>query len=130
MKIAVASSDGVDVSGHFGRSASFIVYEIQDNKITNREIRPNQQTAFAKGQCLEGIPHSHDQAHSHADVVEVLKDCQAILCQGMGWRAAEELTANGIQPLIVEKYSKADEAVEAYLQGEIKSTGTCCSCHD
>jgi len=130
MKIAVASSDGVDVSRHFGRSANFIVYEIQDNKIVNREIRPNQQTAFAKGQCLEGVSHSHDQAHSHADVIEVLKDCQAILCQGMGWRAAEELSAHGIQPLIVEEGLNCDESVASYLRGDIKKPGAFCSCHE
>jgi len=130
MKIAVASSDGTTVSHHFGRSACFIVYEIQDNKITKKESRPNRQTAFAQGECREGVSHAHDRASGHADVIEVLKDCQAILCQGMGWRAVEELSAHGIQPLIIEEYTEADKAVEAYLRGEIKSTGACCSHHD
>ena len=130
MKIAVASSDGVAVSGHFGRSASFIVYEIQENKITNREIRPNQQTAFAKGQCHGDDSHGHGHAHGHGDVVDILKDCQAILCQGMGWRAAEELTAHGIQPLIVEEGLNCDEAVASYIRGDIKKTGAFCSCHE
>ncbi|MCX7001481.1 MAG: NifB/NifX family molybdenum-iron cluster-binding protein [Candidatus Sumerlaeota bacterium] len=130
MKIAVASSDGVAVSCHFGRSACFIVYEIQDNKIANREMRPNHQTAFAQGQCLDGVPHSHDQAHSHADVVEILKDCQAILCQGMGWRAAEELSASGIQPLIVEEVPTCDDAVASYIRGDIKKAGSFCSCNE
>lgn len=88
MKIAVASADGVSISQHFGRSQCFIVFDVADGKVASREVRDNTYTAHAKGECKED-EHYRAQPHSHADIVAALRDCQAVLCGGMGWRAAE-----------------------------------------
>ena len=76
MKIAVASTDGVSLSPHFGRSTCFIVFETDQGKVLSREVRDNTHTAFAKGEC-SGEHHEHGEEHSHAGVVNALRDCSA-----------------------------------------------------
>ena len=50
MRIAVASTDGVSMSPHFGRSRCFVVFTAEDGKITGQEVRDNTYTAHAQGQ--------------------------------------------------------------------------------
>ena len=129
MKIAVASADGVSVSQHFGRSPCFIVFDVADGKVASREVRDNTYTAHAKGECKEG-EHHHDQPHSHADIVAALRDCQVVLCGGMGWRAAEELQANGIQPVMVDAGLSPNQAAQDFVDGKLKPGSGFCRCHE
>jgi predicted Fe-Mo cluster-binding NifX family protein len=129
MRIAVASTDGTTLSPHFGRSQCFIVYEVADGKVVGREVRDNHYTAHAAGECREGDSHAHDKPHSHEAVVSALRDCAVVLCGGMGWRAAEELKAHGIQPLIVNAEGTPDQTVEAFLAGRLRPGTTFCRCH-
>jgi len=129
LKIAVASSDGVSISNHFGRSIYFLVFEIDAVRIIAKDVRDNTYTAFAKGEC-EGSHHHDDQPHSHADIVNALRDCEVVLCRGMGWRAGEELRANGIEPFLVKNDISAEEAVKAYLTGGLEAAGDFCRCHE
>lgn len=130
MKIAVASTDGVLISEHFGRSKSFIVFEVADGKVGEGQVRDNTYTAHAKGECKEGENHHHDQHHSHADAVAALCDCQIVLCGGMGWRAAEELKASGIQAVIVDAGLSPNQAAQDFLDGKIKPGACFCRCHE
>jgi predicted Fe-Mo cluster-binding NifX family protein len=129
MKIAIASDDGISLSPHFGRSRCFLVYEVSGGKVTGPEVRSNGFTAFARGECEGQESHGHG-GHSHTAIVEALRDCRVVLCGGMGWRAAEELKANDIQPLVVEFSGPAAEAVAAYLAGSMKSFAPFCRCHE
>jgi len=129
MKIAVASADGVLISKHFGRSQCFIVFDIADGKIACREVRDNTYTAHAKGQC-DGSEHHDDQPHSHADIVAALHDCKAVLCGGMGWRAADELQANGIQPVMVDAALSPNQAAQGFVDGKLKPGSGFCRCHE
>jgi predicted Fe-Mo cluster-binding NifX family protein len=129
MRIAVASSDGVSISEHFGRSRCFIVFEGAGGKIVGREVRDNTCTPHAKGQCQGGHEDHHDHPHSHADIVNALRDCEVVLCYGMGWRVAEELKANGIRPFIIPGASTPEEAAHAFLNGTLGEGGTFCRCH-
>jgi len=72
--------------------------------------------------------HGHD--HSHADVVEALAGCDALLCRGMGWRAAEALKAGGVRPVVFTDEMSPEEAVTAYLAGSRDFGGTFCRCHE
>lgn len=130
MKIAVASSDGTEMSPHFGRSRCFVVFTVADGKITGQEVRDNTYTAHAQGQCTGETEHRHDQPHSHAAIVEVLRDCEVVLCGGMGWRAAQELEAAGIRPIAVQQAGLAKEIAESFLGGKIKTPAAFCRCHE
>jgi predicted Fe-Mo cluster-binding NifX family protein len=129
MKIAVASPDGATVSSHFGRSACFIVFEMSEGRIVGRETRDNTYTAFAKGECNgQGEHHHVGEAHSHATVVNALRDCQAVLCGGMGRLAAEELQASGVQPVVLDAELTPEAAAMAFATGKLQSAGSFCRC--
>jgi len=136
MKIAVASADGETISRHFGRSACFLVFEVDGQSIVGKEVRDNTYTAHAKGQCAGGHDdheqdhHHHDQPHSHAEIVSALHDCHAVLCHGMGRLAADDLRHAGIEPVLIGFDLTPEEAVKAYLAGQLQSGGTFCRCSE
>jgi predicted Fe-Mo cluster-binding NifX family protein len=47
----------------------------------------------------------------------------------MGWRAAEDLAANGIKACVLESESTPEGAVQQFLSGELKAAGSFCRCH-
>lgn len=127
--IAVASSDGVSISRHFGRSACFIVFGVEDSKIVSKQVRDNTYTAFAKGECHQA-GHA-DQPHSHSAIVAALRDCEAVLSYGMGWRAAEELRANGINVCVLDRECSPDAAVALFVEGKLRPADSqFCRCHE
>jgi predicted Fe-Mo cluster-binding NifX family protein len=128
MRIAVASMDGTSISQHFGRSSCFIVFEVENGKTKSKTIRDNTSTAFIQGNC-HGEGHTH-QPHSHSGIIRVLADCEAVLCYGMGWRAAEDLNKNGIKSFLLDSECSPEEAVSLFLRGELKpGDNQFCRCH-
>jgi predicted Fe-Mo cluster-binding NifX family protein len=126
MKIAVASSDGTNISPHFGRSSYFLIFDVVNGRIVGKEQRPNTFTAHARGECRGEQTHDHG-THSHASVVEALSDCKAVLCYGMGWRAAEALGREGIQAFVLGEECTPEGAVTLFLDGQLPpaSQGFC-----
>jgi predicted Fe-Mo cluster-binding NifX family protein len=49
---------------------------------------------------------------------EVITDCEALLCRGMGTGAYESIKARNIRPMITD-ITDVDEAVMAYAKGKI-----------
>jgi predicted Fe-Mo cluster-binding NifX family protein len=128
MKVAVPTQDGTSISRHFGRSTSFFVFRLEDEKIVDRSVRDNTFTAHAKGKCHEG--HDPNQPHGHGEIVQALKDCAAVLCYGMGWRAAKALKEGGTQAFVVQQEMSPEEAVRKYLSGDLPPAGDFCRCHE
>ena len=120
MRVAVASQDGESISAHFGRCAFFIIFDAEDGTVQRKELRQNTHTSHATGNCH--LPGHGDQPHSHAAIIQALHDCQAALCYGMGWKAADELMRNGIKPVIVDRKRTPEEAVALYTEGKLAST--------
>ncbi len=116
MKIAAATADGVTIHSHFGQAPYFQVLEIRDGRITGREQRPKP---------FHNWHHQHAEAHpaqgdSHASsMARVIGDCQVVVARGKGEPAYNALRAAGLEPLLVQEQS-IDEAVRAYLSGELK----------
>jgi len=129
MKIAVATIDGVSISQHFGRSAGFIVFEVEDKLIKSRELRTNNHTPHAQGLC-HGEHHEHGtHTHGHDGVVGLLHDCSVVLCGGMGAGAAQALAQQGIQSFVLPSPCPADEAVTQYLHGALPAVSSAfCGC--
>ena len=127
MKVAVPTNDVTSISEHFGRSSAFLVFDVEDGKISARSLRPNSG-------C-----HTHDnhschsdsqpaQAHSHPGIVAVIADCELVLCGGMGQRAADALAVHGISPVFIRGTGPAEGIVEAYFAGTLKPEVTS-GCH-
>ena len=118
MRIAVTHDKG-NVFQHFGHTEEFKVYEAEDGKIISSEVIGS-----------EGSGHGALASLLAGKAIDVL------ICGGIGGGAAAALEDNGIE-LIAGVSGSTDEAVEAYLKGELVSTGANCdhhgeghSCHD
>jgi len=119
-KIALATNDQKRITGHIGRCRSFIVYEINDGKILNKEIRENQFTQHRKS----GQHHQHhgegEGRHSHTHLINGLKDCGYLISRGGGWRVVEDLKQYNIQTLFTD-VEIIDDAVDKFMKGELKN---------
>jgi predicted Fe-Mo cluster-binding NifX family protein len=129
MKIAVATEDGTSISAHFGRSAGFIIFDINNGVANKLEQRENIFTAHSQGMCGHG--HGTGEHHSHEAIADALKDCQAVICHGMGQRAFIDMQAKGIKAVIVSEDLSAEAAAQQYAQGRLDMTGgsPCCGHH-
>ena len=110
MKIAVTYDNG-NVFQHFGRTEQFKVYEVADNKVVSSEMISSGGTGHG---ALAGLLAGRD--------VDVL------ICGGIGGGAQAALAEAGVE-LCAGAEGNTDEAVEAYLRGELVSTGANCDHH-
>ena len=110
MKIAVTYDNG-NIFQHFGRTESFKVYEVEDNKVVSSEVIGSNGVGHG---ALAGL--LSDQS------VDVL------ICGGIGGGAQQALAEAGVE-LVAGAEGDVDQAVEAYLRGELISTGANCDHH-
>lgn len=110
MKIAVACM-GTQVAGHFGHCENFTIFETEEGKILSQESIPNP-------------------GHRPGFLPNFLGDmgAEVIIAGGMGGGAVEIFNARNIE-VIVGVQGEAKDAVETYLKGELKSTGSICHEH-
>ena len=110
MKIAVTYDNG-NIFQHFGRTEFFKVYEIEDNKVISSDVIGSN-----------GIGHGALAGLLSGQSVNVL------ICGGIGEGAQAALAEAGVE-LCAGAEGDADQAVEAYLKGELISTGANCDHH-
>lgn len=107
MKVAI-STDGENVSAHFGRCPSFTIVEIQKGKITNAEEiqNPGHQPGYLPQYFYDmGI--------------------ETIIAGGMGGRAAGLFKEYGIQS-IVGISGKVGDVITQLLNGNLKGGESLC----
>lgn len=119
MKIAVTHENG-NVFQHFGHSEEFKVYEVEDKQVVRSEIIGSNGSG-------------------HGALARLLSEqrIDVLICGGIGGGAQAALAEQGIE-LCAGASGSTDEAVEAYLRGELVNTGANCdhhhgeghSCHD
>ena len=110
MKIAVTYENG-NVFQHFGKTESFKVYEVEDNQVVSSEVISSGGLGH---EALAGLLANQD--------VDVL------ICGGIGEGAQAALAEAGVE-LCSGAQGDVDEAVAAYLKGELVSTGVNCDHH-
>ena len=110
MKIAVAS-EGIMVAEHFGHCENFNIYEIENNQVIKSESVPNP-------------------GHKPGFLPNYLNDMgiDIIISGGMGSGAIDIFNEKGIR-VIIGVGGETIDAVKAYLNGELKSTGAVCHEH-
>lgn len=110
MKIAVTYDNG-NVFQHFGKTEAFKVYEVEDNKVVSSEVIGSD----GKG---------------HGALAGFLSDrsVDVLICGGIGGGAQDALSEAGIE-ICSGAEGDTDQAVEAYLKGELISTGVNCDHH-
>ena len=110
MKIAVTYDNG-NVFQHFGKTEFFKVYEVEDNKVVSSEVIGSNGTGHG---ALAGL-----LADRNVDV---------LIYGGIGGGAQAALAEAGVE-LCAGAEGDTDQAVEAYLKGELVSTGANCDHH-
>lgn len=120
MKVAVVTDDGKTISQHFGTAETYIVYEIQDSKIRQKETRPKAHLSMGAMQHQDEDPtrhHLNPQMKSlHRQMLSNLGDCQALIARSMGRPMYEAIRRSGIKPFLTDRLL-ADDAVQAYTRG-------------
>ena len=113
MKIAFATTDGINVDEHFGRAGQFAVYEL-----TDKEYRFVEMRKFAEGRDTE-IEASRDMGPEHESKVEIkvgkLADCKIIYLTEIGGPSAARLVKKGIMPIKVKEIASIKESLEKLL---------------
>ena len=110
MKIAVTYDNG-NVFQHFGKTESFKIYEVEDNQVISSEVISSNGTGHG---ALAGLLAGY--------AVDVL------ICGGIGQGAQAALAEAGVE-LCAGAQGDVDQAVEAYLKGELISEGANCDHH-
>ena len=124
MKIAIVSGDKSSISQHFGRAKYYVIYQIENSKVLNREIRKKLVHHNDDGQPGFRVEHECDHGYGkgahirHRGMIEIISDCQAMIAGGMRWGAYESLRNQNIEPIVTDVQS-IDEAIELYLKGEL-----------
>ena len=110
MKIAVTYDNGT-IFQHFGKTENFKVYEVENGQVLSGEVISSNGSGHS---ALAGL-----LAGQNVDV---------LICGGIGGGAQAALTEAGIE-LCAGAQGDADQAVEAYLKGELVSSGATCDHH-
>ena len=111
MKIAVTYENG-EVFQHFGHTEQFKVYEVQDGHVVSSRVIGSDGSGH---EALADLLHD--------------KSIDVLICGGIGGGAQAALEDAGIE-LCAGASGSADEAVAAYLRGELVNTGANCDHHD
>ena len=110
MKIAATYENG-NIFQHFGRTEYFKVYEVEDGKVVSSEVVGSNGIGHG---ALAGLLAG--------------QDIQVLICGGLGGGALNALNNAGIE-VCAGASGDADEAVEAYLRGDLVNSGANCDHH-
>jgi len=124
MKIAFITNDGKTISQHFGRASHYLVVDVEDGEIKNKELREKMgHNQFAHSD----EHHDHTQgsgmdkaSHSkHNLMAKAISDCDVLICGGMGRGAYISMQSFDITPLVTD-YKDIEKALQVYLAGDLK----------
>lgn len=111
MKIAV-SCNGNQIWAHFGHCENFMVFETEKGKIVSEQSVPNP-------------------GHKPGFLPNFLADMgvKVMISGGMGGGAVDIFNERDVE-VVLGAQGDAKKAVEAYLRGELESTGSICHEHE
>jgi nitrogen fixation protein NifX len=119
MKIAFATTDGVNVDEHFGRAGAFAVYDLTKDGFAFSETR-----RFAGGRD-RAVEESKGMGQTHDDLVEKkvsrLADCKIVYLTEIGGPSASRLIRKGIMPVKVKETVSIEESLKRLLETVRKS---------
>jgi nitrogen fixation protein NifX len=113
MKVAFATTDGVNVDEHFGRAGMFAVYELTPEDfhfIEMRKFADGLDTAVVE---TRGMGELHDDRVQAK--VEKLADCKIIYLTEIGGPSAARLIKKGIMPVKVKESVTIEDSMNKLL---------------
>ncbi|MBR1638956.1 MAG: hypothetical protein IJ688_06185 [Treponema sp.] len=123
-KIAIASSNGINVDIHFGAAQSFFIYAVKDDgTFSEQEKRDVPETAessnaanSSNGGCGKGGAGCHGngggcgQGAGISPKVELITDCRCVVAAKIGFNVIKQLERKAIASFDVE--TTVQEALE------------------
>ncbi len=125
MKIAIPSNDKINITGHFGRTKGFVICEVDNQKVINKEYKENNFTGHAQGKHEES---QHEHNHSHEGIFEAIGDCQMVVAGGMGRKLYDEFLQKNIK-VFVTKEKNIDNALNLFFDGNLDNNSDKCCEH-
>ncbi|MDR0922852.1 MAG: hypothetical protein LBN31_00680 [Hungatella sp.] len=103
-KIAVASSDGVNIDMNFGAAHEFYIYGVGERgeyalleirEAVNAAGKPSSCQDGCKGRSCEGLQENH-----HG--VDFIADCRCVICKRIGFHIQKQLEKKAVSSFDVE----------------------------
>lgn len=119
MKIAVVTSDGITINGHFGRARYYLVITVENGQIINREQRDKTGAQPVVQADAIDIGDSQPSGNRHEQLIAPIADCDVVLSRGMGRGMYATLLAAGVR-IFLTNVLMIDKAVAAYIEGRLE----------
>lgn len=91
-KIAVASSDGINIDLSFGAAVGFMIYEVEGDSYTlveEREVDITDQLCDVPESKCGGVGNGSQK-------VELIADCRSVVCKKVGFNIQKQLERRAI----------------------------------
>ncbi|MEW6740824.1 MAG: nitrogen fixation protein NifX [Nitrospirota bacterium] len=99
MKVAFATTDGVNVDEHFGRAGMFAIYELTKDGYRFVEMRKFADGRDTEIEDTKGMGDVHDDRVQRK--VDKLSDCKIVYLTEIGGHSAARLVKKGMMPIKV-----------------------------
>ena len=119
MKVAFATTDGVNIDEHFGRAGSFAIYDLSRTGYHFAEMRK-----FSDG-VDKMIVDTREQGAVHDEAVQGkvdrLADCKIVFMTEIGGPSAARLVKKGIMPMKVKEVTAIEDSIRQLHETIVKS---------
>lgn len=119
MKIAFATTDGINVDEHFGRAGMFAIYELTADGYKLIELRKFADGRDAAIEESKGMGDIHDDRVQSK--VDKLADCKIVFLTEIGGPSASRLVKKGMMPIKVKEAAPIEESLQKLLETLKKS---------
>src|SRR5512134_3666233 len=109
MKVAFATTDGINVNEHFGRAGMFVIYELTGSGYCLLETRRFSEGRDTAVEETKGMGRVHDERVENK--VDRLSDCRIIYLTDIGGPSAARLARKGIMPVKVKEPVSIEESM-------------------
>jgi len=109
IRIACASTDAINVDGHFGSCSQFLIYQVSADEIRLIDIRNTE------------IPDGLEVDDKNVFKAELIQDCKVLYISSVGGPAAAKIVRLGIHPM---KLSAIEPIADVIYQLQAVIAGT------
>ena len=113
MKIAFATTDGVNVNEHFGRAGMFAIYDMTKEGYTFVELRKFADGRDKEIEDTKGLGQIHDDRVQQK--VDDLGDCKIIYIAEIGGPSAARLVKKSMMPIKVRENTSIEKSLQKLL---------------
>ena len=119
MRIAFATTDGINVDEHFGRAGMFAIYRLTRDGYSFIETRKFSEGRDKAVEESKGIKDVHDDRVQSK--VDRLADCKIVYLTDIVGPSAARLIKKGMMPVKVKEIVSIEESLKSLLETVKKS---------